>query len=369
MQHRPDDLDLARAAVARLGLVGDASSHLTSEVAMHLPFEALTPYKQAVKRFFSTEDWADADADALAGLVTPHVDGGWHEHDLGRGIRIGHGIRDGRYVLWATGGPPPEPTVFDRAFSGPVRPIQTPHPRKVKFAIGGEPAPGRWYRRGEEDVDDPRVAAVLEDDSVTDVMVAGDFVTVGLGRGESWEDRLEGMLARITELFWDPDRATPADDARTREELVQEGLGTRITGVRPEDLHLLDPDDGTHREALITALGAADPRARRAAVATLSMSADEAVATAALLTGYSDTALMVRRTAVDAAADLEDDEYRPLFEAALRDPDPWTRWRAVRAIAELGVEASREPMMFATLDDDFRVRFEAIAALREIEGA
>ena len=73
---------------------------------------------------------------------------------------------------------------------------------------------------------------------------------------------------------------------------------------------------------------------------------------------------MVSRTAVDAAADLEDDEYRPLFEEAIDDEDPWTRWKAVRSLADLGAEPSRERLVFAALDDDFRVRFEAIAALR-----
>ena len=119
---------------------------------------------------------------------------------------------------------------------------------------------------------------------------------------------------------------------------------------------------------LIQALGADDPRARRAAVATLSMSSEHPVVTAALLTGFHDTALMVRRTAVDAAADLEEEEYRALFEAALDAGDPWTRWRAVKALANLGAEASREPLMFAAVDEEFRVRFEAIAALRVIDG-
>ncbi|MBU1492843.1 MAG: HEAT repeat domain-containing protein [Actinobacteria bacterium] len=364
---RPDDLHVARSAVARLGLVADASTHLTAEVAMHLPFEALTAYKTAVKRFFSTEDWGDADDHALDALVTPHLRSGWFEHDLGAGVRLGHGIRDGRYVIWATGGPPPEPTVFDRAFGGPVRPVQTPHPRKVKFTVGGAPAPGRWYRRGEE-VDHPAAAAMLEDPTVTDVMVAGDFVTIGLHRSERWEDRLDDVLARVTELFWDDARPAGSAAARTREALVQEGMSTRVEGARPEDLHLLDSDDPGHRDTLVEALGSADPRARRAAVATLSMSSERPVATAALLTGYHDPALMVRRTALDAAADLEDETYRPLFEAAISDPDPWTRWRAVRAIAELGAAASREPLMFAAVDEEFRVRFEAIAALREIEG-
>jgi hypothetical protein len=367
VQHRPDDLDRARAAVQRLGLVAEASAHLTAEVAMHLPFASLNGFKTALKRFFSPEEWTAADDEALSDLVGPHLREGWFEHDLGSDVELAHGVRDGRYVIWVTGGPAPEPTVFDRAFSGPVRPEQTPHPRKVKFDLGGSPAPGRWFRRG-EDVDDPAAAALLEDETITDVMVAGDFVTIGLHRGESWEERLDDLLARVTELFWDEKRAAGGRPGRTREELVQEGLGTRIADARPEDLHLLDPDDAEHRELLVDALDRDDPRARRAAVATLSMSTEAPVAKAALLTGYHDGSLTVRRTAIDAAADLEDEEYRPLFEAAMRDADPWTRWRAVRAIAEIGAGPSSEPLLFAAVDEDFRVRFEAIAALREVEG-
>jgi hypothetical protein len=36
----------------------------------------------------------------------------------------------------------------------------------------------------------------------------------------------------------------------------------------------------------------------------------------------------------------------------------------VRAIAEIGVGASRELLALAAADDDFRVRFEAAAAFR-----
>ena len=136
---------------------------------------------------------------------------------------------------------------------------------------------------------------------------------------------------------------------------------------RPDDPHLLDADDPGHREALITSLGSPDPRERTAAVTTLSMSRDETVAKAAVLTGYQDGSRLVRRTGVDAAADLEDGEYRPMFEAAIDDEDPWIRWRAVRAISDLGAGPSRETLMFAAVDDDSRVRSEAIAALNEAE--
>ena len=220
MERRPDDLDEARRLVAANELVAAASGHLTDEVASKLEFHELVAFKSLLKRFFSAAPWSDADVAKLADLVTPHLaSDDWWEHDLGSGITMAHGIRDGGYVLWATGGAESGPSLFDRVFSGPVIPEATPHPRKVKFNIGGSAAPGLWYRRGDE-VDDQRVAELLADDDVTDVMVAGDFVTVGLGRA-SWEDRLDEVLEWVTDLFWDPELAASAPPPRTRDELVR----------------------------------------------------------------------------------------------------------------------------------------------------
>lgn len=354
-----NEFDAARAAVAERGLVGVASQHLTAEVAMLLPFESLGPFKTALKRFFSTAPWTDEDASGLSDLVTPHLDAGWWEHDLGGGLSLRHGIRTGRYRIEVSGAADTFMSIFDRAFSGPVVPEQTPHPRKVMFHVGGEPAPGVWHRRGEE-VEDPRAAALLEDPEVTDVMVAGDFITIGLGATASWEDRLEDLLATVTELFWTGGPTTAP--ARTRDELLDEA--GHLKSARPEHLHLMDPDSPEQREILIEALGAPDPRTRRAAAVTLALSGEHPVAQAAVVTGYADVALMVRRAAVDAAADLEDEAFRPLFEEALFDADPWIRWRAVRAIGTIGVEPSIDDLILAAVDEDFRVRFEAAAALQ-----
>jgi len=125
----------------------------------------------------------------------------------------------------------------------------------------------------------------------------------------------------------------------------------------------MDPDDQPQQQTLVEALASSEPRRRRAAVVTLALSGDGAVATAAIITGYRDATRMVRRAAVDAAADREDDAYRPLFEEAAFDADAWTRWRAVKAIAALGIGPSEETMILAAVDEDFRVRFEAAAAL------
>ena len=356
-----------RTAVADHGLVADASAHLASEVAMHLPFEALGPFKTALKRFFSAGPWTDQDARDLSDLVTPHLSQGWWEHDLGHGLTLAHGIADGAYRIEVRGETAERaPSVFDRAFSGPVVPRQTPHPLKVRFDVGGTPAPGVWHRRGEE-IDDDRVAALMEDPDVTDVMVAGDFVTVGLARSASWEERLEGILGRVTDLFWTGAEQAAAE--RTREQLLEEAGRLSVAEIRPEDLHLMDPERPEHRALLIAALDADDARSRRAAVVTLAMSGDPAMAKTAIVTGYADRALIVRRAAVDAAADLEDEEYRPLFdEAAVHDPDPWTRWKAITAIADIGAGESIDALALAAVDEEFRVRFEAEQVLRQANG-
>jgi len=359
---RPSDRDAARALVAANGLTAAASAHLTAEVAMKLPFEDLARFKDLLKRFFSTADWDDADDAALSRLVAGRIEpGAWWAHDLGAGLRMEHGMRDGRYTLWVTGGGGgARDSIFDRVFSGPVVPEATPHPRKVKFDIGGVPAPGRWYRRG-DDIDDERVAALLEDPDVTDVMVAGDFVTVGLHRRAAWEDHLDRVLARVTAVFWEPSREGTGAPARTRDELVQEGLAGRADTA---DLHLLDPDLPRHRDRLEEAAASDDPRLRRVAVATLALSGQPSYAREILEIGVRDGSRIVRRAAVDAAADREDEALRPLFEGALGDEDEWVRWKAVRALRDLGIAPSRDRLRALAGDPDFRVRMEVAAALR-----
>ena len=49
---------------------------------------------------------------------------------------------------------------------------------------------------------------------------------------------------------------------------------------------------------------------------------------------------------------------------ALGDRDPWTRWKAVRALGDLGAEPSRAALEAVRDDPEFRVRFEAGRVLR-----
>jgi hypothetical protein len=330
---------------------------------MDLPFEVLGPFKQLLLRFFSAESWEPQHARQLSELVVPHIAGGWWEHDLGGGITLAHGIRDDDYVLTVTGGARPAPSIFDRVFDGPVVPEATPHPRKVKFVVGGRPAPGRWYRRSDPQApDDPRVKRLFAEPDVTDVMVAGDFVTVGITARSPWERRLEPLLALITELF-----ATHAGIAtapeRTRDELLAEA-GQLAGAPRPTELHLLDPDDPGHRAILEQGLAAADARTRRVAVAILAEADDPEVGIAAVRRGLDDVSRVVRRTAVDAAADTGHERLRSLFEEVLDDEDPWIRWKAVRALGDLGASGSRRRLEKMTADSDFQVRFEAMRVLR-----
>jgi hypothetical protein len=339
----PADLDVTRGVIAARDLTATASGYLTGDVAMSLPFEALGAFKNAMKRFFSAERWTKADADALSKLVAPHLEGGWWEHDLGGGISLAYGLRDGRFVLWASGASTPSVSIFDRVFEGPVVPQATPHPRKVKFTTGGAPGPSVWYLRSDPTPNDVRVRRLFDEPYVTDVMVAGEF-------------------ALVTELFEAADSAAPE---RTRDELLAEA---RSKGQRrPGELHLLDPDEDADRRLLLEALDDEDVRVRRVAVAVLLESADEAVRRDVAARGATDPSRAVRRTAIDAAAGAGEEHFRGLFETALADDDPWIRWKATRSLGELGLGSSRTVVAALGDDPDFQVRFEVAKVLREAE--
>jgi hypothetical protein len=366
MDASPDDLDATRRTLAARDLVATASAYLTADVALSLPFESLVPFKTLLLRFFSTTKWSKDDADELSIVVTPHLDTGWWEHDLGAGMSLAYGIRDGRFELWAGGATAGAPSVFDRVFDGPVVPEATPHPRKVKFTTGGEPAPGIWYRRNDTGKPaDARVERVFAEPDVTDVMVAGDFVTIGINSRASWEKRLEPLLALVVELFADPD-ADHRRSARTRDQLMQEA-GRAVAQGRPEELHLLDPDREDDRRRLTDALDNEDPRVRRVAVAVLLEARDDDVRRRVFARGMADSSRLVRRTAVDAAADTDEDQFRPLFEESLADDDSWIRWKAVRSLGDLGLGKSRDRVESLTEDPDFQVRFEVARVLRNAD--
>ena len=368
MDQRPSDLDDARAAIVAQNLFGAASGYLTADIAVFLPFESLTPFKNLLKQFFSTSDWSAADEEALDETVAASAARGWWEHDLGGGIVLGHGFREGRYHLWVSGASGSRHSIFDRIFAGPVVPEATPHPRKVKFAFGGTSSPGVWHRRGDaEPPEDVRAKRLLDELDVTDVMVAGDFVTIGLAGRASWEERLDPLLALVTELFADVEADLKSPD-RTRDELIQEAGRLHLADADAE-LHLLDPNDREHRERLTSALDHPDARTRRVAVALLAEATEQLTSHSAIERGYADDSRIVRRTAVDAAADTADVSLRSFFEEALDDGDAWIRWRAVRAIRDIGLDGSRGRIELLVDDTEFRVRFEAESVLRQPGGS
>jgi len=69
---------------------------------------------------------------------------------------------------------------------------------------------------------------------------------------------------------------------------------------------------------------------------------------------------------LDAAADAEDQAFRTVFERALGDRDPWMRWKAVRALGDLGPGPSRAALEVLADDPEFRVRFEVSRVLRSV---
>jgi HEAT repeat protein len=83
------------------------------------------------------------------------------------------------------------------------------------------------------------------------------------------------------------------------------------------------------------------------------------------MAGLDDASRMVRRTAVDAAADAADEAFRPVFELVLEDEDAWIRWKAVRSLGDLGVSTSGAAVATLIDDPDFQVRFEVARVLRE----
>lgn len=356
MTGNSDDQDRVRAGATPTD-VAAAAGLLTEDLYHHVPFESLGRVKTLLKQFFSSEPWDEQDEAELGSILTaafPEANGWWN-HVLESGMTLSHGFEDGRYRIRVAGNTAPATGLFDRVFSGPVRPEATPNPRHVRFVLGGAPAPGVWYR-SDDQPEDRAVVELLADPDITDVLVAGDFVALGLRRPHMWEERLDEILAWVTELFWTPDRERSEPQGPTRDELVR--------GRRSGELHLLDPDEPESRDLLLEAARSPDARRRRMALVTLAQSSDERLATSTLEEGYTDVSRLVRRAVIDAAADLELEPLRSLFERALRDEDPWIRWKAIKGLDAIGIESSSKAVSALADDEDFQVRFEAAAVLR-----
>ncbi|MDQ1384192.1 MAG: hypothetical protein QOG65_1571 [Actinomycetota bacterium] len=360
--------DEGRHEVAARGLTPIAVTHLTVDALGSIDLANLGPVKKLLKRFFSDEAWSSHDDDVLAELVG--AGSGWWRHELDDDFRLEFGWRDGAFRLdvaaRAAGG---------EMFAGPVAPEVTPNPRTIRFVTPPiHDGPSRWYASAAE-ADDARVARVFaEFDDVANVLVGPDFVAVGLHRPDRWEQVLENMLRLVTAEFAttaaEPGSAhlgAAAVEARgdsRRPQATSESDGGRALEQAWKALGALHATEPGDRDRILASVSSTD-RAMRQVAARLVADADAGVAENAWGRLLGDPSRSVRRAVVDAMVDAGRPELRALFERALADGDPWTRWKALRGLVDLGVEASRAAVVALADDPDFRVRLEAARALRD----
>jgi hypothetical protein len=379
------ELDAARSRVVEDGLTPDAIQELTPVVSA-LPFEALGPVKQSLKRFFSDAAWTADDDEALADIVGAGTGGGSRE--LEPGLVLTWTWKGGRFRLRVESDAPGEgghapanaadataATDLGQTFDGAVVPEATPSPRTIRFATPPlEGGAARNYESATAASADPRAARLFGDfDAVSNVLVGPDFVAVTIGRPERWEELLEPILREVTREFAGnaplaPRGSTTPTDTGSARAVTSEGetRAPRRLERAWADLGALRADRPDDLERVVAASGDTEPARRQVAAALLADAPPDTAAVAwAGLVGDSSRA--VRRSAVDAIAGAERQELRPLLERALVDTDAWIRWKALSGIGALGAEPSRAAIATVAEDPDFRVRLEA-ARLAEAEG-
>jgi HEAT repeats/Scaffold protein Nfu/NifU N terminal len=349
-----------------------------------LSLEALGPVKQLQKRFFSDVPWTEDDDHALADAIGPGVDGA-DRVELEPGLTLVWGWQDGRFRLRVVSDVPPRPPTDDDAprtelgelFDGVVVPEATPSPRTIRFATPPIHAgPGRAYDSATADTD-PRVAPIFRGfDDVTDVLVGPDFVAVTISRPGRWESVLGPILRAVTDEFAGeprreaaaPERpVTAAGRADSDKERDRPGRPPRQLEHAWEDLGALRADRPEDLDRILAAADDDTPARRQvAAVLLADAPADVAARTWAQLLG--DPSRMVRRGVVDVVVGAGREELRALLEQALDDSDAWVRWKALRGIAELGVDPSRRAVETRASDHDFRIRLEATRILSHDTG-
>lgn len=385
-------LDVARRLVVERELVPAAFGHLTVDAFTSLPFSALGPTKFRLKRFFSTEPWTAADADALAEAVGAG-EGQW-SRALDDEITLHFGWEDGRFAVWLSttaarpepaaeagaaasearaseddGGAGPAVMALPGTFDGPVVPEATPNPRTIRFRTGpiheGE---SRWFDSPQSAREYWRAARLFDEfPEVANILVGPDFVAVSLRRAADWEGLLPLMVAAVTDAFagavgaddpaWLRPLGSPADRPRRTS-----NRATRLAKAWA-DLGPLQPAYPEDLELVLIALRGEDPFHRQVA-ANLLLEAEPAVAAEQWGRLLGDASRAVRRATADAMADAGRGELRPLLERALGDEDGWVRWKALRGLAELGPGPSVEAIEALASDPDFRVRLEVANILR-----
>jgi hypothetical protein len=356
--------DEARRAVVSRGLTPAAVAHLTHDALGTVDLTALAPVKGLLKRFFSDQPWTADDDRSLADLVGAGE--GWWQHDLDEDYRIGFGWRDGVFRLEVA----PRRTLGD-TFAGPVVPEATPNPRTIRFVTPPiHDGPSRWYESAAR-VDDPRIARLFaEFDDVANVLVGPDFVAVGMHRPDRWEELLDPLLRAVTREFASPAAdienavATDAEPRRGEIESHSESVPDSEGALERawKELGSLRPDAPGDLDRILAGVSSTN-RAVRQVTARLLVGAESEAAASAWGRLLVDPSRGVRRATVDAMVDAERPALRPLLERALHDADAWTRWKALRGLADIGIEPSRSAVVALADDPDFRVRLETARAL------
>jgi Scaffold protein Nfu/NifU N terminal/HEAT repeats len=377
MMRPGSDLDAARARVVAHGLTAEAVGQLTAVVS-NLSLEALAPVKQQLKLYFSDRPWTEADDEALADAVGGPAGGGGR-HELESGLTLAWGWDQDRFWLRLESDDPAAPPRLDKVsadpdwdqtFDGPVTPEATPSPRTIRFATGLlHPGPSRSFNSAADAATEPPVARLFaEFDAVTSVLVGPDFVAVTLSRPDRWEPLLAAVLRVVTEGFSHEDAdASATPEAPVVRSLVvgshdQEARGPRQLERAWAELGALRAERPEDLEHVVAAARDAEP-ARRQVAAALLTDAPPGIGSRAWARLIHDPSRAVRRSVVDAVVGSQREELRPLLEQALSDTDAWVRWKALRGIAALGAQPSRDAIEAHATDTDFRVRLESARVL------
>jgi len=374
------ELDAARARVVDRGLSAEGASQLL-QVVSGLSLEELGRVKQLLKRFFSPDPWSAADDEALADAVATEAGAGRHE--LEPGLTLVWGSEGDRFRLRVeqqgsdlSGAPPASaPGVgagdLGGTFDGVVVPEATPSPRTIRFATPPQHSgPARNYDTEAAASGDRRVARLFADfEQVTNVLVGPEFVAVTVVRPDLWEQLLAPVLRAVADEFaaGDDEVESPRDSEAPMTMTLSAGSDEAVREPRRlerawAELGALRADQAEHLDGVLAAARDSEP-ARRQVAAALLNDAPVDVAARAWERLLADSSRVVRRSTVDAVAGAGREELRPLLERALDDQDAWTRWKALRGIADLGVGSSRAAVEARGADPDFRVRLEAARVL------
>jgi hypothetical protein len=376
-----DARDAVRQEIARRGSTPAVVAYLANEALNRIEFDRLAPLKGLLKQFFSDAPWTSDDDAAMAALVGPGE--GWWRHELDGGLQLAFGWRNGVFQIELGGikGPETQPTETDASgassiseatFEGRAVPEATPNPRTIRFVTGDlHTGPSRWYESATK-VDDPRVARLFaEFDDVANVLVGPDFVAVGIRRPDRWEQLLDPILRVIDGEFHSP-LAKQVDAPGSRDQVQRIAVDARGASSAPtrtavdrawrefRDLNLSEHAD---LQRVLAAASSPDVATRQVA-ARLLIDADDDVAIGVWRDLVGDSSRSVRRATLDAMVDAGRPALRALFERVLADADAWTRWKALRGLADLGVGPSREAVAALATDNDFRVRLEVARLLR-----